>query len=96
MAIVLDDWLFALIKRRTFSGPPAADEAVAPPAPVAATLADNVKVSDITGAQTSQVGNAVDLQPLLRPGQYTCGGEQLTVTLSGGTAPPVTWTFARV
>jgi hypothetical protein len=64
-------------------------------APVTATIADNVKVSEITGAQTSQVGNAVDLQPLLRPGQFTCAGDQLTVALSGGTAPPVTWTFAR-
>jgi hypothetical protein len=64
-------------------------------APLTVTVADNVKVSDITGAQTSQVGNAVDLQPLLRPGQYSCAGDQLTVALSGGTAPPVTWTFGR-
>jgi hypothetical protein len=64
-------------------------------APVSATIADNVKLSEITGAQTTQVGNAVDLQPLLRAGQYTCSGDQLTVVLSGGTAPTVTWTFAR-
>jgi hypothetical protein len=64
-------------------------------APVNATIADNVKLSEITGNQTTQVGNAVDLQPLLRAGQYTCSGDQLTVALSGGTAPTVTWTFAR-
>jgi hypothetical protein len=64
-------------------------------APASATIADNVKVSDITNAQTTQVGNAIDLQPLLRSGTYDCAGEQLTITLSGGQAPPVTWTFAR-
>jgi hypothetical protein len=65
-------------------------------APVAATIADNVKLSEITGNQTTQVGNAIDLQPLLRSGQYTCSGEQLTIELSAGTAAPaVTWTFAR-
>jgi hypothetical protein len=64
-------------------------------APVSATIADNVKLSELTGNQTTQVGNAIDLQPLLRAGQYTCSGEQLTVVLSGGNTPTVTWTFAR-
>jgi hypothetical protein len=64
-------------------------------APVSATIADNVKLSEITGNQTTQVGNAVDLQPLLRAGQYTCSGDQLTVVLSSGNTPTVTWTFAR-
>jgi hypothetical protein len=64
-------------------------------APVSATIADNVKLSELTGNQTTQVGNAIDLQPLLRAGQYTCSGDQLTVVLSAGTAPTVTWTFAR-
>jgi hypothetical protein len=64
-------------------------------APVNAMIADNVKLGDITGNQSTQIGNAVDLQPLLRAGQYTCNGDQLTVALSSGTAPTVTWTFAR-
>jgi hypothetical protein len=64
-------------------------------APASVTIADNVKVSEITSAQTTQIGNAIDLQPLLRPGTYDCAGEQLAITLSGGQAPPVTWTFAR-
>lgn len=64
-------------------------------APATATIADNVKVSEITNVQNTQVGNAIDLQPLLRPGTYTCAGEQLTITLSGGQAPSVMWTFAR-
>jgi len=63
--------------------------------PVNTTIVDNVKISDGTGGQTTQVGNAIDLQPLLRPGTYTCAGDQLTVNLSSGTTPPVTWTFAR-
>jgi hypothetical protein len=63
--------------------------------PVAATVADNVSVSEITNAQTTQVGNAIDVQPLLRPGTYTCAGDQLTITYSDAGAPPVTWTFAR-
>jgi hypothetical protein len=62
-------------------------------APVNVTIVDNVKVSDVTRDQTTQAGDAVDLQPLLREGQYRCEGENLIITLSGG--PGITWTFAR-
>ena len=64
-------------------------------APLSATIVDNVKVSDVTGAQTTQVGNAVDLQPLLREGVYRCEGSNLIITPSSGAAPAVTWTFER-
>jgi hypothetical protein len=65
-------------------------------APLAATVLNNVKVSDVTGAQTTQIGSAVDLQPLLRSGQYRCDGANLVIDLStAASAPPVTWTFAR-
>jgi len=66
--------------------------------PLAATVADHVKLSDITNGQTAQAGNVVDLQPLLRPGTYRCDGSaNLTITPStsdGG--PSLVWTFARV
>lgn len=72
--------------------------------PMRVTVIDNVRISDVTGAQTSQAGNAVDIQPLLRPGQYRCdGNDTLVITPSGGTpsggtpsgGPTITWTFQR-
>jgi hypothetical protein len=65
--------------------------------PAALTVIDNVKLTDVTGAQTTQVGNVIDLQPLLRNGSYRCDGSNslvITPTASGG--PTVAWTFARV
>jgi hypothetical protein len=66
--------------------------------PVALTVIDNVKLTDVTGAQTTQIGNVIDLQPLLRAGQYGCTGNDtliITPSASGG-GPTVAWTFARV
>jgi hypothetical protein len=63
-------------------------------APVSATVVDNVNIGQVTGAQRTQAGNAVDLQPLLRAGQYTCSGDTLTVVPSDS-GPTVTWTLRR-
>jgi hypothetical protein len=64
--------------------------------PLATTLVDNVKVSDVNGSQTSQTGNALDLQPLLRPGTFQCQGEQtLVITTTTGGGPVLTWTLDR-
>jgi hypothetical protein len=63
--------------------------------PISATVVDNVKVSEVTGAQRTQAGDAVDLQPLLRTGQYRCdGNDSLTITPSES-GPTVTWTLQR-
>ena len=65
-------------------------------APVAATILNNAKVSDVTGAQTAQFGNAVDLQPLLREGTYQCGSDNKTLTITtSGTNPTVVWSMSR-
>jgi len=65
-------------------------------APVAATILNNAKVSDVTGAQTAQFGNAVDLQPLLREGTYQCGSDNKTLTITtSGTTPTVVWSMSR-
>ena len=63
--------------------------------PVAATLLNNVKVSDVTGSQTAQAGDAVDLQPLLRGGTYQCNGEKTLVITTSDRAPTVVWTLSR-
>jgi len=53
-------------------------------------------VSDVTGAQTAQFGNAVDLQPLLREGTYQCGSDNNTLTITtSGTNPTVVWSLSR-
>jgi hypothetical protein len=63
---------------------------------VTSTLIDNVKIGDVTGAQSAQIGNVLDLQPTLHSGEYRCGGnDTLTLTPSGGAGPMVVWTFAR-
>jgi len=56
-----------------------------------------VKVSQVTGSQTSQAGDAVDLQPLLRPGTYQCNGQNSLVitTTTAGSGPTVTWSLTR-
>jgi hypothetical protein len=63
--------------------------------PVAATILDNAKVSDVTGSQTTQVANAVDLQPLLREGTYSCGTDNKTLTITTSNAPTVVWSMTR-
>jgi hypothetical protein len=63
--------------------------------PVSATILNNVKISEVTGAQTTQAGDAVDLQPLLREGEYRCDGNDTLIITPHGTGPTVTWTFER-
>jgi hypothetical protein len=64
--------------------------------PVAATILNNAKVSDVTGSQTTQVANAVDLQPLLREGTYSCGSDNKTLTITtSGKDPIVVWSLSR-
>ncbi|MGE5829482.1 MAG: hypothetical protein ACM30G_14150 [Micromonosporaceae bacterium] len=63
--------------------------------PVSATILNNVKISEVTGAQTTQAGGAVDLQPLLRDGEYRCDGNDTLVITPHGNGPTVTWTFKR-
>jgi hypothetical protein len=63
--------------------------------PIASTLMDNLKVSDVSGAQATQTGNTIDLQPLLRTGTYQCQGEKTLVITTGGGGPVLVWTLAR-
>ena len=63
--------------------------------PVATTVLNDVKVTDVTGSQTTQVAGAVDLQPLLRDGTYRCGGETTLVITTSGTAPALVWSLTR-
>jgi hypothetical protein len=63
--------------------------------PVAATILNNVKVSDVTGSQTAQAGDAIDLQPLLRNGTYQCSGQNNLVITTSGTGPTVVWSLSR-
>jgi hypothetical protein len=63
--------------------------------PAQATLADNVDISTVNSAMINKAGTAVDLQPLLRPGQFMCSGEtNLVITMTSG-GQTVTWTFQR-
>jgi hypothetical protein len=63
--------------------------------PFAATVIDDLRVGDVTGDQTTKVGNAVDLQPLLRPGTYRCDyNDRLMVRPSRGD-PAIVWMFQR-
>jgi hypothetical protein len=63
--------------------------------PVATTILNKVKVSDVTGAQTTQAGDAVDLQPLLRAGTYRCGGQNTLVITTSASSPTVMWSLTR-
>jgi hypothetical protein len=66
--------------------------------PVAATVVDNLKITDVPGTAAAQTGNSVDLQPLLHDGQYSCdGNDRLTITTSAGVAngPSVVWMLAH-
>jgi hypothetical protein len=62
--------------------------------PISVTLLDNASVSDFTGDKSTQAGGAVDVQPVLRAGSYTCAGDTLRVhTEQNG--PQMEWTFTR-
>jgi hypothetical protein len=63
--------------------------------PVGTTLVNGVHISQVSGSQTSQTGNAVDLQPLLRPGTYQCNGENTLVITTTGNGPTLVWTLTR-
>jgi hypothetical protein len=64
--------------------------------PVAATLLNNVKVSEVTGSQTAQAGDTVDLQPLLRAGTFQCSGEDSLVITTSDKKPTLVWSLSRV
>jgi hypothetical protein len=63
--------------------------------PVDATILNNVRISEVTGSQTTQAGGAVDLQPLLRQGDYRCDGNDTLIITPSGNGPTITWTFQR-
>ncbi len=62
--------------------------------PVSATVLDNASLSDLNRDRMAQTGNAVDGQPVLRKGSYTCGKDTLTISPGPG-GPPVNWVFRR-
>jgi hypothetical protein len=64
-------------------------------APVATTLVNNAKVTEVSGSQNSQTGNALDLQPLIRTGTYQCNGEDTLTVTTAGNGPTLVWTLAR-
>jgi hypothetical protein len=62
--------------------------------PVSVTLLDNANISDLTGDKSAQAGGAVDVQPILRAGTYTCAGDTLQVRTEDN-GPAMEWTFKR-
>jgi len=62
--------------------------------PIAITLLDNARLADFTGDKSNQTGGAVDVQPVLRAGSYTCAGDTLRV-VTDVNGPRMEWTFAR-
>jgi hypothetical protein len=62
--------------------------------PISVTLLDNARISDFTGDKSTQAGGAVDVQPVLRAGSYTCAGNTLLVRTEKN-GPEMEWTFTR-
>ena len=62
--------------------------------PISVTLLDNAEISDFTGDKATQAGGAVDVQPVLRSGTYTCNGDTLQVRTEQN-GPTMEWTFTR-
>jgi len=63
--------------------------------PVNRTPLNNVSVGSVTGPQNGQVGNVVDLRPVLRKGAYTCHDDTLTIRPEVKPVA-VAWMFRRV
>ena len=62
--------------------------------PFDVTLLDGASLADVSGDTLPGTKGAVDIQPLLRGGTYTCGDDTLRVrTTENG--PTLVWTFAR-
>jgi hypothetical protein len=62
--------------------------------PISVTLLDNARISDFTGDKSTQAGGAVDVQPVLRAGSYTCAGDTLRVRTEQS-GPQMEWSFTR-
>lgn len=62
--------------------------------PVRVTLLDNVSLSDLGSGRTGPAGEALDTQPILRPGNYRCGPDRLQLR-TDQSGPDLTWTFSR-
>jgi hypothetical protein len=62
--------------------------------PISVTLLDNARLADFTGDKSTQTGGAVDVQPVLRAGNYTCAGDTLRV-VTDVSGPRMEWTFIR-
>ena len=62
--------------------------------PVAVTLLDNAQLSDLSSEAANRAGGAIDTNPLLRQGTYTCQGDTLKVNTQAD-GPNLTWTFTR-
>jgi hypothetical protein len=64
--------------------------------PTTARLADKVPLSQFTGTNAANTGNAVDSQPILRKGTYDCsGGNSLKLGPPAGTNGIGTWTLEK-
>jgi hypothetical protein len=62
--------------------------------PVQARVADKVPIAQFVGTDTAQTGNAVDGQPILKPGTYKCEGNKLLVGPPTNTTG-VSWVFEK-
>jgi len=63
--------------------------------PAVGKVADKQPLADFVGSAGATSGAAVDAQPLLRTGQFTCAGATLTIAPPAGGGSIGTWTLAK-
>jgi len=63
--------------------------------PMVGKVADKQPLSDFVGSGGASAGAAVDAQPLLRTGQFTCAGSTLTIAPPAGGDSIGTWTLTK-
>jgi hypothetical protein len=64
-------------------------------APTQMTIADKVPLAQYAGTDQASTGNAVDAQPILRRGTFTCSGGELRLGAAEATAGQLIWKFTK-
>jgi hypothetical protein len=63
--------------------------------PAVGRVADKQPLSDFVGSGTASAGAAVDAQPLLKTGAFSCAGSTLTIAPPAGSGGVGSWTLTK-
>jgi len=63
--------------------------------PTAVRVAENLPLAQFAGTGSTDTGNAVDAQPILKRSAYKCSGNKLELSPPAGTPGVGTWVWTK-